>query len=492
VNILLVFPLYPDTFWSFKHALKFVSKKASFPPLGLITMASMLPPDWNKKLIDMNVEDLKDRDLLWADYVCISAMSVQRASAEDVIERCKLLHKKIIAGGPMFTASHEHFQGVDHFVLNEAEVTLAGFISDLQAGMPRHVYTSTEWADLTTTPLPAWDLVSMKRYTSMNLQYSRGCPYECDFCDITVLYGKRPRTKTREQVLAELDQLYDSGWRGPVFFVDDNFIGNKTKLKKDILPAIVEWMERRNHPFYLTTEASINLSDDDELLRLMVRAGFEGVFIGIETPHEASLAECNKTQNRNRDLVASVKRIQSFGLEVQGGFIIGFDSDPPGIFENLASFIQECGIVTAMVGLLNAPKGTTLYNRLREEGRLLEDFSGNNTDLSMNFVPQMHRDVLLAGYRDTMRTLYEPHVFYRRVMQFIRTFEMKKKKAFHMNAGYIRALFKSMFLLGVVGRERVHYWKLFVWSLFRRPQLFSMAITFSIYGYHFRKVFEHY
>jgi radical SAM superfamily enzyme YgiQ (UPF0313 family) len=492
MNVLLVFPLYPDTFWSFKHALKFVSKKASFPPLGLITVASMMPAEWNKKLVDMNVEQLHERDLFWADYVCISAMSVQRASAEVVIARCNALHKKVIAGGPMFTSSHEDFPGVDHFVLNEAEVTLAGFISDLEAGTPKRVYTSGEWADLSTTPLPAWELVSMKRYTSMNLQYSRGCPYDCDFCDITVLYGKRPRTKSREQVLAELDRLYASEWRGPVFFVDDNFIGNKTKLKKEILPAIVEWMEQRNHPFYLTTEASINLSDDEELLALMARAGFEAVFVGIETPNEASLEECNKKQNRHRDLVASVKRIQSFGMEVQGGFILGFDSDHPGIFEELASFIQECGIVTAMVGLLNAPKGTTLYSRLLKEGRLLEDFSGNNTDLSMNFIPHMHRDVLVSGYRDTMRHLYEPRVFYHRVMRFIRTFEMQKKKVFHMNAGYVRALFKSMFLLGVVGRERLYYWKLFAWSLFRRPQLFSMAITFSIYGYHFRKVFEQY
>jgi radical SAM superfamily enzyme YgiQ (UPF0313 family) len=321
----------------------------------------------------------------------------------------------------------------------------------------------------------------------MNVQYSRGCPFDCEFCDITVLYGRRPRTKTKEQVVAELNALYATGWRGPLFFVDDNFIGNKAKLKTDVLPAIIEWNKEKQNPFYFSTEASLNLADDNALMAQMVEAGFDAVFVGIESPNEESLIECNKSQNRNRDLIASVKRIQAAGLEVQGGFIVGFDNDPPAIFEKLTHFIQESGIVTAMVGLLNAPKGTKLHKRLLTEGRMLSDFTGNNTDFSMNFVPHMRSRELLEGYKKVISTIYSPKHYYERVMTFLKDFE-PKKKAFHFNPNYIRALLKSIIRLGVIGEERLYYWKLFLWSLFRRPQLFSLAIVFTIYGFHFRKI----
>ncbi len=487
MNILLVYPKYPDTFWSFRHALKFVSKKASFPPLGLLTVAAMLPREWNKKLIDMNADDLKDDDIIRADYVFISAMSIQSDSTDQVIERCRNLNTKIVAGGPLFTSSPELYSDVDHLVLNEAEITLPRFLQDLSRGEPLKKYTTEDWAEITTTPLPQWDLIRMKNYSSMNVQYSRGCPYDCDFCDITVLYGRRPRTKSKEQVIAELDTLYYSGWRGPVFFVDDNFIGNKVKLKKEILPAIAEWMDKRKSPFFLNTEASINLADDDNLMKLMVRAGFEAVFIGIESPNEESLVECNKNQNRNRDLISSIKRIQDFGLEVQGGFIVGFDNDPPSIFEKLTNFIQESGIVTAMVGLLNAPKGTKLQKRLENEGRLLKDFTGNNTDFSINFIPQMSHKTLLDGYKKILDKIYSPQYYYERVTRFLKDFK-PKKKVFHLNMSYILALFKSMYRLGLLGEERIYYWKLFFWSLFRKPRLFSLAILFTIYGFHFRRI----
>jgi radical SAM superfamily enzyme YgiQ (UPF0313 family) len=480
--------MYPDTFWSFKHALKFVSKKASFPPLGLLTVAAMLPQNWDKKLIDMNVNLLTDEDILWADYVFISAMSIQSESANQVIEQCKRLNAKIAAGGPLFTSSPERYQNIDHLILNEAEITLPQFISDLREGKPKQKYTSEEWAEITSTPLPLWNLLPIKNYTSMNLQYSRGCPYDCDFCDITVLYGRKPRTKTKEQVIAELDALYFTGWRGPVFFVDDNFIGNKVKLKKEILPVIVEWNERRKNPFYFNTEVSINLADDDKLMKLMVKAGFEAVFIGIESPNEQSLIECNKIQNKNRDLISSVRKIQNSGLEVQAGFIVGFDNDPPSIFDKLTNFIQESGIVTAMVGLLNAPKGTKLQKRLLNEGRLLNDFTGNNTDFSINFIPKMNPKVLLDGYKKILSTIYSPKYYYERVMRFMKDFEPNKKKVFHINPNYILALFKSIFKLGVIGEERIYYWKLFFWSLFLKPRLFSLAILFTIYGFHFRKI----
>ena len=487
MKILMVYPMYPDTFWSFKHALKFVSKKASFPPLGLLTVASMLPQEWDKKLIDMNAENLKDEEILLADYVFISAMSIQSESANRVIEKCNVLNTKIVAGGPLFTSSPEYYDNVDYLVLNEAELTIPLFLEDLEKGEPKHKYTSEDWAEITDTPLPAWDLISMKNYTSMNLQYSRGCPYDCDFCDITVLYGRRPRIKNKDQVINELDELYFTGWRGPVFFVDDNFIGNKVKLKKEILPAIADWMEEKNHPFYLNTEASINLADDNELLNQMVKAGFEAVFIGIESPNEESLVECNKSQNRNRNMISSIKKIQQAGIEVQGGFIVGFDNDPPSIFEKLTDFIQQSGIVTAMVGLLNAPKGTKLEKRLIKEGRMLQDFTGNNTDFTINFIPKMDTDKLLEGYKSILKTIYSSKYFYKRVMLFLKEFE-PKKKVFHFNFNYLLALFKSIFKLGVLGEERLYYWKLFFWSLFRKPQLFSLAIMFTIYGFHFKKI----
>lgn len=484
----MVYPMYPDTFWSFKHALKFVSKKASFPPLGLLTVAAMLPKDWNKKLIDMNANQLIDDDILWADLVFISAMSIQSESADDVIRRCNKLNAKIVAGGPLFTSSSEYYPNIDFLVLNEAEITLPLFLKDLAEGKPKHIYTSEDWANITSTPLPLWDLVSMNNYTSMNLQYSRGCPFDCDFCDITVLYGRKPRTKTKEQVISELDALYFTGWRGPVFFVDDNFIGNKVKLKKEILPAITDWMTKRKNPFYLNTEASINLADDEALMLQMAKAGFEAVFIGIESPNEKSLIECHKPQNTNRDLIASVRKIQQFGLEVQGGFIVGFDNDHPLIFEDLTNFIQQSGIVTAMVGLLNAPKGTKLEKRLLEEGRMLSDFTGNNTDFTINFIPKMDSEILSNGYKSILKKIYTPKFFYERVMRFMKDFEPKKKKVFHLNPNYILALFRSIFKLGVIGEERTYYWKLFFWTLFRKPQLFSLAILFAIYGFHFKKI----
>ena len=492
MNILLIYPRYPDTFWSFRHALKFISKKASFPPLGLLTVASILPNGWEKKLIDMNTTAIKEKDIIWADYVFISAMSIQSESANLVIQKCKKLNTKIVAGGPLFTSSSEYYDMVDYLVLNEAEVTLPRFLEDLQEGKAVHKYTSNEWADITTTPLPLWELVNLKDYASMNIQYSRGCPYDCDFCDITVLYGRYPRTKTVENVIAELEVLYSIGWRGPVFFVDDNFIGNRGKLKKEILPAITEWNEKRKNPFYFNTEASINLADDEELMNLMVEAGFETVFIGIESPNEASLSECNKTQNIKRNLISSIKKIQNFGLEVQGGFIVGFDNDTPAIFEMLSNFIQESGIITAMVGLLNAPKETKLYKRLQNEGRLLKDFTGNNTDFSINFIPQMKLETLIDGYKKVLSTIYDPKYFYERVMRFLKEYEPTQKKVFHLNLNYIAALFKSILKLGIIGKERVYYWKLFFWTLFRKPKLFSLAILFAIYGFHFRKISNNY
>jgi radical SAM superfamily enzyme YgiQ (UPF0313 family) len=491
MKILLINPEVPPTFWSFKNALKFVSKEAILPPLGLLTVAAMVPRDWEKKLVDMATTKLRDRDIRWADYVFITAMLIQRKSADQVIERCQKMGAKVVVGGPLFTSLPEQYVHVDHLVLKEAELTLPLFIGDLQKGCPRKVYKTHDKADLRQTPTPLWNLIKMKRYALMCIQYSRGCPFDCDFCDVTTLFGHRIRTKTTEQVLGELETLYSHGWRDKVFFVDDNFIGNNSLLKTELLPAIIDWMRTRQYPFSFNTQASINLADDEELMELMVKAGFDCVFIGIETPNEDSLSECNKVQNKGRDLVACVKKIQRSGMQVQGGFILGFDSDKPSVFDGLIQLIQQSGVVTAMVGLLNAPRGTRLYRRLMTEGRLSEAATGDNTDFSMNFVPKMEVEDLLRGYRKVVSTIYSPRTYYERVLTFLRNYKPGKYNKARFRCCDIRAFLKSIWRLGIIGEGRLSYWKLIFWSL-RRPRHLHLAITLAIHGYHFRTMFEGY
>ncbi len=488
MNVLLIYPEFPDTFWSFKHALRFVRKRASLPPLGLLTVAAMLPEGWGRRLVDLNIQPLKQADLEWADLAFVSAMVVQRPNAKAAIARCKAAGLTVVAGGPLFTTEYEQFENVDHFVLNEAELTLPPFLADLQAGRAQRIYQSAEFADLSTTPSPAWELADLKRYATMAIQFSRGCPYNCDFCNVTVLLGHRPRLKTAEQIVTELDRLYQLGWRESVFFVDDNLIGNKRILKESLLPALIEWRKGKTGMTF-HTEASINLADDERLMSMMAEAGFNMVFIGIETPSEESLAECGKKHNRNRDLIEDVKRIQRHGLQVQGGFIIGFDSDTPSIFQRQIDFIQKSRIVTAMVGLLQAPMGTRLYQRLAREGRLLGTFSGDNVDGMSNIIPRMNRDVLHKGYQAVVRSIYAPANYYARVRTFLREYKAPRISV-PIDFEQVMALLRSIVRLGIIGRERLEYWKLFFWTLFRRPRLFPMAITFAIYGYHFRQVVD--
>ncbi|MBM4030556.1 MAG: DUF4070 domain-containing protein [Planctomycetes bacterium] len=488
MKTLLLYPEFPDTFWSFKHALKFVRKRASLPPLGLLTVAAMLPREWEKRLVDLNVRRLRDRDIAWADLVFVSAMAVQRDAARRLIARCQRAGKRVVAGGPLFTAEPDQFPEVDHLVLGEAETALPEFLADLGRGEPRRIYTAAQFPELHDTPTPLWELADLRRYATMSIQYSRGCPFNCDFCNVTALFGHRPRAKSAAQVLAELDALQAAGWRGNVFFVDDNLIGNKRRLKEELLPALIEWQQHHT-PTAFFTEASINLADDGELMDMMVRAGFRTVFVGIETPDEVGLAACSKDQNKGRDLVADVKRIQRAGLEVQGGFIVGFDTDTPSIFERQIAFIQQSGIVTAMVGLLEALPGTRLFERLKREGRLRGTTSGDNVDGDTNIVPRMSLEALRDGYRRILRRIYSPKHYYARVKTFLREYRPRKLKG-RVTFGDLRALARSVVRLGIIGRERFHYWRLLAWTLLHRRHLLPVAVTLAIYGHHFRKVCE--
>ena len=492
MKILIVSPLFPNTFWSFKYVMKFVRKKAVFPPLGLLTVAALLPEKWEKRLVDMNIKKLSNKDIIWADYVFIGAMHIQSKSVEETIERCRKFNTKIVAGGPMFTMNSDLFiDKVDHFVLNEAEITLPPFLKDLDNGCAKQFYTSSEFPDIKKTPIPLWSLVNFKKYASMSIQYSRGCPFECDFCNVTSLFGRKMRQKTSTQIIAELNGIYENGYKGAIFFVDDNFIGTIHTLKRDLLPALINW--RRYHTgtsFF--TEVSINIADDIELMDMMREAGFDQVFIGIETPDNKGLIESNKTQNNNRDLIQDIKRIQKHGLQVQGGFIVGFDSDTEDIFQRQIDFIQKSGIATAMVGLLQAPPGTSLFDKLKGKNRLLPTPSGDNADGSTNIIPvSMDIDTLVNGYKHILAQIYSPKNYYKRIRVLLDEYE-NDIVGETVTANRVFAFVKSIFRIGIIGRERYHYWNLLVWTCIKHPKSFALAVNLSILGFHFRKTVKNY
>ncbi len=490
MNILMIYPKYPDTYWSLKHALRFISKKAAFPPLGLLTVSAMLPAEWNRKLVDMNVTPLDSEDIRWANYVFVSAMITQKDSVAKVLNECIKHQTKIIAGGPLFTQDYTSYPQVDHFILNEAELTLPLFLKDIQEGLsPKKVYSTSEYANMAETPIPDYQLLSMKDYITMSIQVSRGCPFACDFCEITSLLGHKVRMKPTYQVIAELDQLYRLDWRGFVLIVDDNFIGNKHEVKHNLLPAMKAWMQQHGYPFTFSIQVSINLADDDELLSLMRDTGFTYTFIGIETPEEKALKDCNKIQNNNRDLLQCVAKIQKAGIEVSAGFIVGFDSDTPSIFQRQIDFIQKSGIVSAMVGLLTAPKNTKLYNRLLSENRLINERPGNNTDFTTNFIPKMSYNELIEGYRTIVTSIYSAKPYYKRVRQYLLGFKHTNLRKEKLKLANLAAFAKSIFIIGIMTKGRTEFWKFLFWTLARRPKLFTDAMTFVVYGYHYRKVY---
>lgn len=486
MRVLLVYPSAPDTFWSFKHVLRLAAKRAALPPLGLVTVAAQLPADWEIRLVDMNVRRLADGDLRWADYVFLSAMVVHQGSVPGIVARCRALGKPLIAGGPLFTTSHESFSEIEHFVLGEAEDVMPQLVADMQAGTVRPLYQAANRPDLTRLSVPRWDLLTRQDYVAMAVQFSRGCPFDCEFCDIIVMNGRVPRTKRPEQLVAELEALRQHGWKDMVFVVDDNFIGHRAHTKA-LLREIIAWRERTRTTMGFFTEASVNLADDPELIDLLVRAGFKKVFVGIETPSPASLDECRKHQNRGRDLVESVQRLQRAGLEVMGGFIVGFDNDSHDIFKQQFEFIQRSGVVTAMVGLLTALPQTRLYQRLRNEGRLLATSTGNNTQAVLNFCTRLNREYLLDGYRELMRNLYEPRTYYQRIRTFLREHRPQGPGG-RLSKSDFTAFLKSFWVLGIRDPGRRAFWGFSFSTLLCRPRQFQKAMELAIIGYHFRRV----
>ena len=492
MKILLVNPEFPDTYWSFRHALPFEDKRCVFPPLGLMTVSSLLPGDCERRMIDLNVEPLKTSEIEWADMVFITGMLAQKKSLHEVVKRSKDLGKKIVLGGPYVTSTIEELPHADHIFQGEAETTLPEFFKDLARGETKRTYKAPERPPMSISPIPDFGLVDHKNYSCMSVQYSRGCPFSCEFCDIIEIYGRSPRTKSNQQILAEFDQLKEIGWRGPLFIVDDNFIGNKKNVRL-LMPDLIDWQKRNGFPFSLLTEASLNLADDDHLLDQMKEAGFRRVFLGIETPVEESLKEAQKSQNRG-NLLHSVRKIQSRGMEVMAGFIVGFDNDPEDIFERQIEFIRESAIPLAMVGMLNALPDTQLWKRLEKEGRLLgDDASGNNTVATLNFIPKMDVEKLITGYQRIMRTIYKPSEYYRRALDSLQRTPQEVPEA-HQYHGFkaVKAFLRIAFKLGVVDSERREFWRFFLKAVHKHRDRMAELLRHAAMAYHFRKLNESY
>ena len=476
MKVLLVNPEFPDTYWSFRHALPFEGKRCAFPPLGLLTVSALLPVNWERRLIDLNVETLKPSDIDWADMVFATAMLVQKESLKEVVKRCKAHGKRVVLGGPYVTTTIEDLPEADHIFKGEAETTLPQFIDDLNRGCAKRSYEASERPPLSMTPRADFHLANLKRYSAMSVQYSRGCPFSCEFCDIIEIYGRVPRTKSNQQMLSELDALRNLGWRGTVFIVDDNFIGNKKNVRQ-LLPELAQWQKRYGYPFSFITESSLNLADDEPLLESMRDAGFHRIFVGIETPVAESLKEAQKSQNRG-DLLDSVKKIQSYGMEVMAGFIVGFDNDPVDIFQRQIDFIRRSAIPLAMVGLLNALPETQLWKRLEREGRLLGEASGNNTVCTFNFKTRMDPAVLIQGYQSIMRTIYSSREYYERARQSMKRTAQQFSEPNHY--GIFRglaSLSRILFRLGVLDRERLEFWRFFTHSVIKHRD--RMAESFD-------------
>ena len=491
-NVLLVYPEFPASYWGYNFALDFVGKKAAMPPLGLLTVAGIFPEEYPLKVVDMNVHSLTDEHMEWADLVFTSTMIVQRDSLKEVIQLCNQARIPVIAGGPHPTSYYQDLEGADHLILDEVEETLLDFLRDLERGTAKRIYRAPEKPNVSRSPLPRYDLIDLDEYASMALQFSRGCPFDCEFCDITKLFGRKPRTKTNDQILAEFDLLYGLGWRGSLFLVDDNFIGNK-RAALSLLTDVARWQKKRDYPFSLFTEASVNLGRLEPLLDAMIDSGFTTVFLGIETPNREALLKTKKKQNtrtgEEQYLMNAVRKIQQKGMEVMGGFILGLDGDSAHAFNSQIEFIQEAGVPMAMVGLLTALKGTDLYHRLQREGRLLKESTGNNLSITLNFETEMDREVLIEGYKRVLTTIYDPTLknYFERCWTLLKNLKFTEHTVRNFGKTEMMAVAKSI-KRQLLSRQGPAYFRFLVRVFRYNPRLLTEAVRLAIMGYHFEKI----
>jgi len=483
MKILLVNPKFPITYWGFQYALSFSSARVMLPPLGLITLAALLPETWEFRLVDLNAHDLDDDAIRWADAVFVGGMRVQRESMHEVITRAHALDKRVVVGGPAPTTSPSEFADADLIFEGEAEERVAELVAAVEAprGAIRRIAKGAKTPSMGSSPVPRFDLLNLADYDTMSVQFSRGCPYRCEFCDIIEIYGRVPRMKSPAQVLAELNTLHDLGWHSAIFVVDDNFIGNRPAVKK-LLPELIAFQERLGYPFDLSTEASVNLAADDELVSQMVTAGFSQVFIGIESPSPEALAAAQKTQNLRIDLLGAVEKLSSAGLEVMAGFIVGFDQDGPEVFEAQRAFIQSSPIPIAMAGLLMALPETQLWRRLVREGRLRRQSTGDQFGRP-NFLPSLDEETLVKGYAELLGSLYEPDAYYARC-------EAHVLRAGRVPGGSrvrlrdIARLAQVMWVLGVVRPRRRNFWRLLFTTLRHARHNLRRAVVLAVMGEH--------
>ena len=496
MNVLLIYPEFQVTFWSFEGLLKkFVGRKGAFPPLGLLTVAAMLPESWDKKMVDLNVRKLTDKDVKWADYVFVSAMYAQKDSAIKIVARCNKLAVPVVLGGPILEleATCNEFHGVRHFFLGESEETMPEFLADIEAGKAKRIYKPERFSDIKRTPIPLWKLINTNDYSSGLVQYSRACPFRCTFCNSKKVSGPVWRAKSPSQFISELDAMRRTGFGnsgGSVLFADENFIGNPRETKKMLL-ELIAWQEKWGYPFEFTVQEPITLADDEEQMEMQRKAGVVRAFVGIETFNEAALRECRKLQNLRRNLIECVHRILQRGIDVASGFIQGFEKDPPDTFaDDMIDSIQKTGIAMAMVDTLQAQIGTELYARLEKEGRILRKAVSNTDVLGTNFVPAMPMEKLKEGYKRTIKTLYSPKKYFERILIFLKNYDASRRKRRRITPTDTKAFFKSVFWIGLLGGFKVsyYYWKTLLVAFFKYRQAFSEAVARQIYFVHFRKI----
>jgi radical SAM superfamily enzyme YgiQ (UPF0313 family) len=487
-KVLLVYPQFPASYWGFQYALRLFGRKSMHSPLSLVTAAALCPDDWEYRLVDLNVEPLSDEQILWADLVFTTAMGIQARSLEEVLSRCRRLGRRTVLGGPFASGSADRLLGrADTLVLDEAEITIRPFLHDLEQGPLAPMYRADRKPDVTTSPVPRFDLLKLAAYSVIDIQYSRGCPFNCEFCDIIQLYGRLPRTKSPQQIIAEFEALYALGYRGPIFLVDDNFIGNKKNVRV-LLKEIIPWQQKRDYPFFLTTEASVNLGEDLPLLTDMRLAGFKRVFVGVETPSLESLRETQKYQNTRKDLAEAIHTIIDSGLEVSGGFIVGFDNDTADIFDRQVEFIKKAAIPWAMVGTLIAIPATQLWTRLEREGRLLGYADGDQFGRP-NFVTRLDPDVLYSGYLRILETLYRPDAYYDRVLTVLERHESAGHPNLHARnyplGKILMLLAMCVVVLGIKADYRRSFWRYFLAVVRRFPHRLVQGLINAVIGHHF-------